>query len=87
MASAFGVNVNELFAAQGIVDHRGFLRLHIGSDGSLTIYPIGVDVICHTWAADPQGAPDASWRRPETPLTARLIEEPIPVAGPHAIRP
>jgi hypothetical protein len=87
VASFFRVNVNELYAGQGIEDAKCFLRMHIAVDGSLTIYPIGVDTICRTWAADPQGAPDASWLRPETPLTARLIEEPIPVAGPHAIRP
>src|SRR5204863_234943 len=33
VASMFNVNVNELFAGQGIIDSKGFLRLHIGADG------------------------------------------------------
>jgi hypothetical protein len=41
IASMFDVNVNELFAAQGIVDTKSFLRMHFAPDGSLTIYAIG----------------------------------------------
>ena len=33
VASRFGVNVNELFAGQGIQGYKGFLRLHIDADG------------------------------------------------------
>jgi hypothetical protein len=87
IASFFKVNVNELFAGQGIEDAKSFLRMHIAPDGALTIYSIGVDTICRNWVADPDGAVDASWLRPETPLNARLIEAPIPIAGPHAVRP
>lgn len=85
VASMFDVNLNELFAAQGIADHKSFLRLHIGSDGSLTIYPIGVDRICRRWRADPDaGRPDAAWIVPATPDDApryRLAEGPVRVAG------
>lgn len=80
VASRFRVNVNELFAGQGIEDGKSFLRLHIAADGTLTIHPIGVDRICRSWVAAPEAADDASWLRPAEPLTARLIEEPIVVA-------
>ena len=42
VAGAFGVNVNELFAGQGIEDSKAFLRMRIDPDGTLTIYPVAV---------------------------------------------
>lgn len=86
IASRAKVNVNELFAAQGIEDMKSFLRMHIAADGTLTVHVIGVDRICRRWRADPDGPVDASWLRPEEPLTVRLVEEPIAVAGPRARR-
>jgi hypothetical protein len=86
VASSFKVNVNELYAGQGIEDAKSFLRMHIGSDGTLTVYPMGIDRICRRWVADPGGAHDASWLRPEEELNVRLIEEPVKVAGPQAAR-
>ncbi|PRY29451.1 calcineurin-like phosphoesterase family protein [Pseudosporangium ferrugineum] len=82
IASYFDVNVNELFAGQGIEDSKSFLRMHIAADGTLTIYPLGVDKICRRWQPDPDGAPDSSWLLPKEPLHARLIEPPIVVDGP-----
>lgn len=87
IASFFDVNVNELFAGQGIEDAKSFLRLHISADGTLTVHPIGIDKICRQWAADPNGAPDSSWLRPEEPLLTHLIEQPIVVDGPAAPTP
>ena len=86
VASRFKVNVNELYAGQGIEDAKSFLRMHIAADGTLTVHSIGIDRICREWVADPDGAHDASWLRPVQPLTARLIEEPFTVAGPEAAR-
>ncbi|ASW57368.1 metallophosphoesterase [Plantactinospora sp. KBS50] len=79
VAGAFGVNLNELFAGQGIEDSKGFLRLHIAADGSLTVYPLAVDRVCHHWRADPDGSPEAAWIFPEDPLAVRLAEPPISV--------
>jgi hypothetical protein len=45
----FGVNLNELFAAQSIEDYKGFLRLRIDPDGSLTVYPIGIRRRVRAW--------------------------------------
>ncbi|MEV4703639.1 metallophosphoesterase [Actinoplanes sp. NPDC049316] len=85
IAGFFDVNVNELFAGQGIEDSKSFLRLHIAADGSLTVYPIGVDRVCHSWTADPGGPPDSPWLQPADPLTVRLIEPPVLVDGPAAV--
>ncbi|MFI9641370.1 metallophosphoesterase family protein [Micromonospora sp. NPDC051925] len=77
VAGTFGVNVNELFAGQGIEDAKSFLRMRIDPDGTLTIYPIAVDRVCHDWQLNPDQSPSASWLTPRTPLTPRLAEPPI----------
>jgi len=77
VASRFGVNLNELFAGQGIQGYKGFLRLHIGADGTLTIYPIGLDNASKRWRANPAAALHAPWIEPRKPLTPHLIEPPI----------
>ncbi|TCB99542.1 metallophosphoesterase, partial [Micromonospora zingiberis] len=64
IASSFGVNVNELFAGQGIEDAKGFLRLRIDPDGTLTIYPIVVDRVARRWQVNPDSSPEASWLTP-----------------------
>jgi hypothetical protein len=83
IGSIFGVNVNELFAAQGIEDGKSFLRLHIARDGSLTIYPVGVERVCRRWRADPHAPrPEDSWIVPADPdsLRYRLAEAPITIS-------
>ena len=80
VAARFDVNLNELYAGQGIEHAKSFLRMHIDAGGTLTIHPIGVDRICKEWEAAPGGDPHESWLRPLTPLTVRHIESPIEVA-------
>jgi hypothetical protein len=82
IASRFGINLNEVFAGQSIEDHKGFLRLHIDTTGTLTIYPVKLDHICRDWRANPAGAPTAPWLLPKEPLRAELIEPPIRI--PHS---
>jgi hypothetical protein len=79
IASRFGINLNEVFAGQSIEDHKGFLRLHIDTTGTLTIYPVKVDRVCHKWAPHPKGAPTEPWLLPKEELKAELIEPPIRV--------
>jgi hypothetical protein len=76
-AHRFRVNINELFAGQGIEDAKCFLRLRIGRDGSLTVYPLGVDRVCHHWRAAPDDPPGTPWVAPLDPLAARLVEPPV----------
>ncbi|GAB3964792.1 metallophosphoesterase [Plantactinospora veratri] len=77
VAGSFGVNLNELFAGQGIEDAKCFLRLHIAADGTLTGYPVAVDRICRRWRPEPADAPDAAWLTPGRPLPVRLAEPPF----------
>jgi len=77
VASVFHVNVNELFAAQGIFDAKGFLRLHLSADGTLTIYPLAVDRVGRKWTPTPTAAADQPWLEPTEPLRVKLAEPPI----------
>ena len=36
LAGRFGVHLNEVFSAQSIEDHKGFLRMHMRPDGAVT---------------------------------------------------
>jgi hypothetical protein len=74
-ASLFGVNVNELFAGQSIIDSKSFLRLHIAHDGTLTIYPIGVRRVSRRWRATPTADPSAPWLEPKKPIEYILAED------------
>ncbi|WP_327031137.1 metallophosphoesterase [Micromonospora sp. NBC_01740] len=76
VAGAFGVNLNELFAGQGIEDAKAFLRLRIDPDGTLTIYPIAVDRVSRDWQVNPDQSPESSWLAPKRPLRPRLAEPP-----------
>jgi hypothetical protein len=82
VASRAGVNVNELFAGQGIEDGKSFLRMHVAADGTLTVYPIGVEKVCHQWSAAPDGPEGSPWLIPEQPLEPHLIEGPVTVGAP-----
>ncbi len=77
VASMFGVNVNELFAGQGITGYKGFLRMHFADDGSLTIYPIGVRETAARWRSAPAAAADQPWFDPVEPIETHLIEPPV----------
>lgn len=79
-ADRIGLNSNELFAAQGLADHKQFLRLHIGTDGALTVFPVGLAQVPRRWvnATGPLG-PERI-RPADRPLQPCLIEPPVRVA-------
>ena len=78
VVSRRGVNVNELFAAQSIEDHKGFLRFRIDRDGVLHLYPIGLARSVRSWrpsgGAGPVLVPDAGEE-----LRYDLIEDPVTI--------
>jgi hypothetical protein len=81
VASTAGVNLNELFAGQSIVDSKCFLRLQFERDGSLTIYPIGIDRVGRQWVARPDARRASDpWIEPTSPIGTHLIEEPIRIS-------
>jgi hypothetical protein len=80
VASAFRVNLNELFAGQGIEDSKSFLRMHIGRDGVLTVYPVALDRVGRHWQANPDAPTEAPWIEPRDAFRPRLAEAPITIA-------
>ncbi|HET7326248.1 MAG TPA: metallophosphoesterase [Nocardioidaceae bacterium] len=66
-------------SGQAVEDHKGFLRLHIGPDADLTVYPLVLDKVCHDWdlVDDPAGGKRPV---PAAPLRQRLVEPPFVVA-------
>jgi hypothetical protein len=80
-----GVNFNEAYSAQHIEHYKNFVRLHIGEDGALTVYPVGVDRVSR-WDIDPEAGPRDPQFRPDdgAPPRPRLIEDPFIVPAPVA---
>ena len=75
--AAGGVNVNELFAAQSIEDFKGFLRLRIDPDGSLTVYPIGIERRVRHWLPAGDGGGPRQIPAQGERLDPMLLEPPI----------
>lgn len=73
-----GFHGNEGFAPLHHQDLKHFLRLHVGGDGVLTVYPVGIDRVGRRWRLAPDDPPGAPWFAPQAgePRT-RLIERPI----------
>jgi hypothetical protein len=75
-----GKHSNEAFSSAHIQDYKSFLRLRIGSDGSLTIFPIALNRVPRKWRPVPSADPQAPWFKPaDGEVTPELIEPPIPV--------
>ncbi|MBB6403559.1 hypothetical protein [Arthrobacter sp. AZCC_0090] len=39
-------------SGQSVEDHKGFLRIRLAPDGTLTVYPLVIDEICRDWALE-----------------------------------
>lgn len=67
-------------SGQAIEDHKGFLRIRIAADGTLTVYPVAVDRVCRDWTLEEND--DGGLRPvPEGGLPPlRLFEPPVTVA-------
>lgn len=75
----FGRHSNEAFSSLAVEDWKNTLRLHINEEGSLTIYPIGIQRVPRKWKQNTRKGPallpdDARASAPE------LIEPPIVMA-------
>lgn len=74
-SNLFGYHGNETYAPLHHMDQKCFLRLHIDSQGALTMYPIGIDRVGRRWAFAPDAAPHEPWLIPaDRGPTAHLIE-------------
>jgi hypothetical protein len=73
-------HTNEVFAAQRSPDFKSFLRFHVGADGALTIYPIGLRRVPRRWRLVPEGPPGDPWfRSADGDPAPELVEGPVTV--------
>ncbi len=80
-----GLHNTEAYAPLHHQDLKHFLRLHIGADGALTVYPIGVDRVGRAWTLCPDAPAHAPWFAPEgSEPEPHLIEQPIGIGRPDA---
>ena len=80
--NCLGFHGNEAFAPLRVMDFKHFLRMHIGEDGALTVYAMGVERVGRRWRACPEGSPHDPWVEPaDDDPEAHLIEEPIRIDG------
>lgn len=83
VTNCLGFHDNETYAPLHHIDLKHFLRMHIDTQGVLTLYPIGVDRVGRKWRLCPDAAPDAPWFKPAGPEPqAHLIEDPVRIEGP-----
>jgi hypothetical protein len=67
---------NEAFSALRIEDFKNFLRLHIDTEGSLTIYPLKIETVPRQWKPVMIGD-EADYFIPEDGSSPLLIEKPV----------
>jgi len=82
-----GFHNTEAYAPLHHQDLKHFLRLHIQADGTLTLYPIGIDRVGRKWTLCPDAPAHAPWFTPDGPgPEPHLIEQPIRIgqSGAHA---
>ncbi|MDQ2790801.1 MAG: hypothetical protein M3Y73_14265, partial [Actinomycetota bacterium] len=82
VANCFGLHGTEGYAAQHHQDLKHFLRLHIQTDGALTVYPIGIDRVGRKWTLRPNAPAHEPWFAPTaSEPDPHLIEKPITITG------
>ncbi len=80
VTNCMGFHANEAYAPLHHADQKNFLRLHIGPDGSLTVYPVGVERVARRWQFRPDAAAHAPWLAPEGAIPrTHLIEARVAV--------
>ena len=82
VSSWLGHHGNESFSSVAAEDWKHFLRLQIGTDGLLTIFPIGLRQVPRAWKATASTDPSQPRLEPDGPiaLNPELIETPIKVS-------
>jgi len=84
ITNCLGYHGNEAYAPLHHMDQKNFLRLHIGTDGDLTVYPFGIDRICRRWKLSPDAGAHSPWLAAAGPeAEAHLIEPPIKFRAPR----
>jgi hypothetical protein len=77
--NVFGRHSEEAFSGLRVQDFKNFLRLHIGRDGALTIWPIKIERVPRRWRKRRDEDRTPSRVLPMDTLRPELIEPPIRV--------
>lgn len=77
--NVFGRHSEEAFSGLRIEDFKHFLRLHIGADGRLTIWPVKIEQVPRRWRPRAEDDRTMSHVVPDEALVPELIEPPIRV--------
>jgi hypothetical protein len=70
-------NANQVFTAQSIPDYKNLVRMRFGADGTLTLYPLGVDRAGRLWDYTPEQAPGPTFSPRGAAPTAHAIDAPL----------
>jgi hypothetical protein len=63
--NVFGRHSNEAFSALRIEDFKHFIRMQITGDGTLRLFPIGIERVPRRWRPVPGAPPDAAQLEPD----------------------
>jgi hypothetical protein len=75
--TTLGCHETEAFSSYRFENRKNFLRTKVTVDG-ITVYPIGIDKLCHDWDLDTGTDPETSHLKPRTgPIPVRLIDGPL----------
>jgi hypothetical protein len=77
--NVFGRHSEEAFSGLKIEDFKHFLRLHVGPDGHLTIWPVKIERVPRRWRDRRANDTTPSRVVPDEPLVPELIEPPVHV--------
>jgi len=76
--NGFLAHYNEAFGSLALPDWKNFLRLRIDPDGSLTVYPVGVERVPRKWKKTHAGPYAPAYESDDPEATEPiLIEEPV----------
>ncbi|HWC26430.1 MAG TPA: hypothetical protein VG474_07600 [Solirubrobacteraceae bacterium] len=68
---------NQIFTAQSIDDHKNLVRMRFAPDGSVTLYPLGVDRIGRDWRYEGRRPPGARFEPRGAPPRVHAIDGPL----------
>jgi len=73
------IHIDESFSAFGYPHFKNFLRIHVKNDGTVTIYPIGIERVVTRWKQE--GSGESITFVSEEAAKYYLIEPPVEITG------
>jgi hypothetical protein len=67
-------------SGQAVEDCKGFIRMHLAADGTLTLHPLVVDEVCHDWELEPDPVLGTRPVPAKGLPVPRLLEAPVVIA-------